>query len=70
MDNSKITPALTLVVEVGDTPIGLDICRGDYTATTVVQGQKCVPRNPELWPQVTGKLIVTGSDGFLVGTGK
>ena len=61
---------LTLIVEVGDGYIGLDICRGNFTATKVIDGQKCVPKNPELWIKVSGKLVVTGSDGFLVGTGK
>lgn len=61
---------LTLVVEVGDDFLGLAICRGNYTATKVIDGQKCVPNNPELWIKVSGTLTVTGSDGFLVGTGK
>ena len=61
---------LTLVVKVGDEFIGLSICRGNYTATKVIAGQTCVPNNPELWPKVSGTLIVTGSDGFAVGTGK
>lgn len=62
---------IKLVVEVGEIPVGIDICQGQYTATTVVsQGQKCVPNNPSLWPQVTGTVIVTGSDGFVIGTGK
>jgi hypothetical protein len=61
---------LTLVVEVGDNFLGLAICRGNYTATKVIDGQKCVPNNPELWIKVSGTLTVTGSDGFLVGTGK
>jgi hypothetical protein len=62
--------SLTLIVEVGDGYIGLDICRGNFTATKVIDGQKCVPKNPELWIKVSGTLVVTGSDGFLVGTGK
>jgi hypothetical protein len=61
---------LTLIVQVGDHFLGLAICRGNYTATKVIDGQKCVPNNPELWIQVSGTLTVTGSDGFLVGTGK
>lgn len=61
---------LTLIVQVGDNFLGLAICRGNYTATKVIDGQKCVPNNPELWIQVSGTLTVTGSDGFLVGTGK
>jgi hypothetical protein len=61
---------LTLVVQVGDDFLGLAICRGNYTATKVIDGQKCVPNNPELWIKVSGTLTVTGSDGFLVGTGK
>jgi len=61
---------LTLVVEVGDDFLGLAICRGNFTATKVIDGQKCVPNNPELWIKVSGTLTVTGSDGFLVGTGK
>ena len=61
---------LTLIVEVGNGFIGLNICRGNYTATSVIAGQTCVPNNPELWPKVSGTLVVTGSDGFYVGTGK
>ncbi len=61
---------LTLVVDVGSTPLGLSICRGTFTADTVVPGEYCVPDNPEKWPRVAGRLIVTGSDGFMVGTGK
>lgn len=61
---------LVLVVDVGTTPLGLSICKGTFTAETVVPGEYCVPNNPEKWPRVTGRLIVTGSDGFMVGTGK
>ncbi len=61
---------LTLIVEVGNEPIGLNICRGNYSATNIIAGQTCVPNNPELWPKVSGTLVVTGSDGFYVGTGK
>jgi hypothetical protein len=60
---------LTLVIDVGDTPIGLDICHGDSEATTSASGERCKPSNPELWPKVTGRLMVTGSDGFVVGLG-
>jgi|YNPNPStandDraft_1061719.scaffolds.fasta_scaffold39792_2 hypothetical protein len=61
---------ITLIVDVGDVPLGLSICKGTFTATTVVPGEYCVPNNPEKWPRVTGRLVVTGSDGFMVGTGK
>lgn len=61
---------LTLVVDVGTTPLGLSICKGTFTAQTVVPGEYCVPNNPERWPRVTGRLVVTGSDGFMVGTGE
>lgn len=61
---------LTLVVDVGSTPLGLSICKGTFTATTVVPGEYCIPNNPERWPRVTGRLVVTGSDGFMVGTGR
>jgi hypothetical protein len=60
---------LTLVVEVGDTPMGLDICSGSFTATTVIPGEQCT-RTPAAWPKVAGTLRVTGSTGFLVGTGR
>lgn len=62
--------SLTLVVDVGTTPLGLSICKGTFTATTIVPGEYCVPNNPEKWPLVTGRLVVQGSDGFMVGTGK
>ncbi len=58
---------LTLVVEIDDTPLGLDICSGHFEATTVVSGQNCVPNNRDLWHKVTGTLRVTGSTGFRVG---
>jgi hypothetical protein len=61
---------LTFIVEVGDKFTGLNICRGNYTATNIIAGQMCVPNNPELWPQVSGTIVVTGSDGFYVGAGK
>ncbi len=61
---------ITLVVDVGNNFIGLSICKGNFTAAEVIPGEKCVPKNPELWPKVKGRLVVTGSDGFLVGTGK
>lgn len=61
---------LTLIVDVGTIPLGLSICKGTFAATTVVPGEYCVPNNPEKWPRVTGRLTVTGSDGFMVGTGK
>jgi hypothetical protein len=61
---------ITLIVDVGDVPLGLSICKGTFTATTIVPGEYCVPNNPEKWPRVTGRLVVTGSDGFMVGTGK
>jgi hypothetical protein len=60
---------LTLVVEVGDAPMNLAICRGNYSAKTVKPGKTC-SQNPEEYPKVTGRLVVTGSDGFLVGIGK
>jgi len=60
---------LTLIVEVGDTPMGLDICHGSYKATYLVPGQTCVPDKPELWPKVSGTLTVVGSTGFRVGIG-
>ena len=36
---------ITLVVEVGNNFIGLNICKGDFTTTEVIPGEKCVPRN-------------------------
>ncbi len=61
---------IKLVVNVGNNFVGLNICKGKYTATEVIPGETCVPKNPELWPKVKGILIVTESDGFSVGTGK
>lgn len=61
---------ITLVVEVGDTPLGLSIRSGKYQATTVIPGETCAADNPEIWPTVPGKLIVVESTGFLVGTGE
>jgi len=61
---------ITLVVEVGDTPLGLDICSGSYKAAQVIPGQTCASGNPEVWPKVSGTLTVIESTGFLVGTGK
>ena len=61
---------IKLVVNVGDNFVGLNICKGKYTATQVIPGEICVPKNPELWPKVKGTLVVTESDGFSVGTGR
>ena len=61
---------LTLVVEIGDNPVGIDICSGRFSATTVSDGQTCASDNPSVWPQVTGTLVVEDSTGFLVGTGQ
>jgi hypothetical protein len=58
---------IKLVVNVGNNFVGLNICKGKFTATEVIPGQTCVPMNPELWPKVKGTLIVTESDGFSVG---
>lgn len=61
---------IKLVVNVGDRFVGLNICKGKFTATEMIPGQTCVPYNPELWPQVKGILVVTESDGFSVGIKK
>ena len=61
---------IKLVVNIGDNFVGLNICKGKYTATQVIPGEICVPKNPELWPKVKGTLVVTESDGFSVGTGR
>jgi len=58
---------IKLVVNVGNNFVGLNICKGKFTATEVIPGQTCVPMNPELWPKVKGTLIVTESDGFSIG---
>lgn len=61
---------IKLVVNVGNNFVGLNICKGKYTATEIIPGETCVPKNPELWPKVKGTLVVTESDGFSVGTGR
>jgi len=66
---------LTLIVEIGDTPLPISICFYDFVEITAdelidghSEGYPCtdVVRDNER-PQVAGTLIVTGSTGFMIG---
>jgi len=71
LDRMASGETLTLVVQIGSTPLGLDICSGTYAADSITPGKICASgEGPQAWPKVAGILVVRNSKGFLVGTGK